>query len=252
LRTTFVEMEVAAFQELVLREREELPGERRRPAAGLRDVLEALLDSAALGDVVQRQVGAHRDHRQDVVEVVSDAACESPDRLEPIGLLARPELLRHVDCQSDVDPPSAEDEQTRRELDVDGSSVARAMANEPQPVRRKGPKLAVELHLLVDGPQREDRHPSERRSRVPVLRSGCVVDLHEAKRLGIEHEHRDRTAFEEGPVRRFRLGERGGPCHDLLLERFGEGERANLGTFQNPEHRADEERFDRRDREMDD
>ena len=67
-------------------ERQQLSRESRRALAGLHDLLGVLVLLVRFGNPGEQKFARHPDHRQDVVEVVSDSTGESADRFHFLGL----------------------------------------------------------------------------------------------------------------------------------------------------------------------
>ncbi len=80
--------------------------------------------------LVEHVLRVREDHREDVVEVVRDAAGEATDRLH---LLCVPQLLldatgaRHVECDAEHAAPSVHHERVDRDVDVEDRAVLAAM-----------------------------------------------------------------------------------------------------------------------------
>ena len=78
-------------QHLLPAEGEQLPGEARRAFGRLLDLLELEAHGAvAVVQLVEREAGEAEDRRQQVVEVVRDAAGQPADRLHLLRLLQLP------------------------------------------------------------------------------------------------------------------------------------------------------------------
>jgi hypothetical protein len=125
---------------------------------GLADAPDELVRDGAGDDTAHEQVGAREDDRQEVVEVVRDAAREVPDGLH---LLRLPELrfdralLRHVvrhgdDCpghrQAEVGPQLGARAAARLEGDRGAGSLLRA----PEVVAIDCPSAAIDLDTSDD------------------------------------------------------------------------------------------------------
>ena len=95
-----VEIEHLEGQDLFSAESQELAREHGRPLRGLLDQLDVGPPGVLLGQGGEKQVGASADHRQEVVEVVGDAARELAHRLH---LLRLPELLLELFLLREID-----------------------------------------------------------------------------------------------------------------------------------------------------
>ena len=69
------EVEDFGLQDLLAAHREQLPGERRGPFAREPDLLEIVAQRGRVGQVGDGEVGGSVDDRQEIVEIVRDAAC---------------------------------------------------------------------------------------------------------------------------------------------------------------------------------
>ena len=130
------EVDERRVRRALAREGEELAGELGRPARGAVDLLELGGLAVVLGAEQRRVAG---DDRQQVVEVVRDAAREAPDRLHALRLL---QLLLEAPLLGDV----ADDERRR----VDGPvRVADGEAGDGRRERRAVPP-APALRLVLE------------------------------------------------------------------------------------------------------
>ena len=121
-----VEVQHLRVQHLAAAEGQQLAGEARRLARGAGDLLQLLAAVAR-----EQDLGVAGDHRQQVVEVVRDAAREPPDRLHLLRVrepalepLALADVVRHDErgaAALEVDPPGGD-------LDVDQRAVAAQVA----------------------------------------------------------------------------------------------------------------------------
>ncbi len=80
-------------------EGEQLPGEIGGPLRRGHDLLDAFLEVVGIGRHVQEKRGLHLDHREEIVEVMRDAARELTDGLHLLGL---PELILKLAAHRDV------------------------------------------------------------------------------------------------------------------------------------------------------
>ena len=91
-----VELKVLRIHRATVRERQELPRERRAALGCQPDLNDIVTHLAAVGQRVLHELRIVHDHREDVVEVMRDPASEPTDALEPLGLtqpLLETELL---------------------------------------------------------------------------------------------------------------------------------------------------------------
>ena len=124
-----VQVEHARVQHLAAAEREQLAGERRRLLGRVGD----LADLVAVLRVGAREqdLGVAGDHRQQVVEVVRDAAGQPADRLHLLRLgeaLLEPPPLGHVVGEHERRRTALEHHLAGRDLDVDQRAVLQAVA----------------------------------------------------------------------------------------------------------------------------
>ncbi len=199
-----VEAQHLRLEHLLAAEGEQLPGERRRPQRGRLD----LLDVGALGvlgaEVLEQQVAVAGDGREEVVEVVRDAAGEPAHGLDPLRLaelgLERP-VLGHVHHHALVHYlPIGRGYGVGRHLHGDEGSVLalpldlrprRARVNEALPRRRIRVDVAgdVQPHQFFSPPVAQ--HPDQGRvhgEETPL--GGRAVDadggvLDQAPKLGL-------------------------------------------------------------------
>jgi hypothetical protein len=136
------EVDERRIRRSLTREGEELPGELGGPAGGAVDLLELGGGPLGLG-AQQRRVA--RDDREQVVEVVRDAAGEAPDRLHATRLL---ELLLEAALLGDV----ADDERGRVDASV---RVADREAGDRRRERR-AVAAATALRLVLERVARGD------------------------------------------------------------------------------------------------
>ena len=95
-----VRIEDLDLQHLLAADGEELPRQRRRALAGVADAAPVVVALAVRARLLQRQVGGAVDDRQQVVEVVGDAAGEAAQALH---LLRLEELRLQLGVVGDVD-----------------------------------------------------------------------------------------------------------------------------------------------------
>lgn len=79
-----VDVDELELEHLAAAERKELPRQRRGPAGGAADLLGIGPRERPLRHRIEQQLAVAGDRRQEVVEVVSDAAGQATDRLEPL------------------------------------------------------------------------------------------------------------------------------------------------------------------------
>ena len=94
-----VDVDDLRLQHLPPAEGQQLPRERGRALARRPDLLQVLPERILLRHVVQHQVAVAEDRREEIVEVVSDAAGERADRLHLLHLaevLFQPALVGDV------------------------------------------------------------------------------------------------------------------------------------------------------------
>jgi hypothetical protein len=108
-----VQVEYLRVGDLAVTEDQELAGERRSPLARAADLGEVLLLRARLGQLLGDERGVVEDDREQVVEVVGEAAREPAHRLQALGLVeCRLELaLALVGTQPVADVPQRADDQ---------------------------------------------------------------------------------------------------------------------------------------------
>ena len=82
-----VEIQHARLQDLLAAEGQQLPGQSRGAFPGLMDLLEVGPQRIARAQVGEQQLAVAVDDGQQVVEVVSHAARQTPDRFHLLGLL---------------------------------------------------------------------------------------------------------------------------------------------------------------------
>jgi hypothetical protein len=155
-----------------------------------------------------------RDHGQQVVEVVRDAAGEPPDRLHLLRLpepFLEPQPLGHVVREHERGPAALERDLAGRDLDIDQRAVLLAVP--PRPRHRRA-RAAARLQV---GEQRidvlaradvADRHGQELVARVAVVAHRRLVDGQEAQALRVVDPHRQRVGLEQQPVALLRVGQR--------------------------------------------
>ena len=215
-----VEVEHHRVQHLAAAEREQLPGQRRRLLGRVRRSRSSC-SRAGGRRPVEQDLRVARDHGQQVVEVVRDAARQPADRLHLLGLrqaLLQPQPVGHVMRQHERGAAPFEADPPGRDLDVDDGAVALAVA--PRAGHRRA-GAAAEPQAGEDGldvlhrPDVLDRHAEELLPRVAVVADRRVIDGEELQRLGVVHPHRQRAGLEQHPVALLRALERADEPHGL-------------------------------------
>ena len=103
VRHNVVEVEDAHLHDLLAAERQQLTGESRGALGGLADLRDIVAAPVGRAKILEQQVGVASDRREDVVEVVGDAARETPNGLHLLRLtqlLLEAEPLRDVPADS--------------------------------------------------------------------------------------------------------------------------------------------------------
>ena len=131
-----VHVDVFDLNRLTAAEREQLARQRCRALGVLRNIRNRLVEIGRQSSVLGGFFGAAENHRQDVVEVMSDSAGELPDRLQ---LLRLPQLH--------LEPPSLDLRDDRRQQVGDRQGIGLLVGHPP--ARRS---------LVVTG-QHADGHP---------------------------------------------------------------------------------------------
>ena len=207
-----VEVEHARVQHLAPAEGEQLAREAGRLLGRVGDLAE-LLAARRVG-LGEQDLRVARDHGQQVVEVVRDAAGEPPDRLHLLRLaepLLEPQPLGHVVGEHERGRPALEHHLAGRDLDVDQRAVLLAVAPRPRHRRARAAARLEVAEQLVDvlaRPDVGDRHGQELLARVAVVAHGRLVDRQEAQGLGVVDPHRQRVGLEQEPVALLRVGQR--------------------------------------------
>ena len=198
-RDHVVEVERARMQHLAAAEGEQLAGE----AADACSAAWAISRSASRSPhLLLEQRGVAGDHRQQVVEVVRDAAGEAPDRLHLLRLLEpvlEPEPVGDVVGEHERRLAAVVDDRPGRDLDVDDRAVLAPVVPGRGAVRARavlGQAPEQRLHVLARADLR-DRHREELVAGVAVVADRGVVDGEEAQRVGVVDPHRQRARLEQ-------------------------------------------------------
>ena len=217
-----VELEEPRLHGLLPAERQQLPGQRRGAIPRVHDLREVGARGVILGERLSDELGAREDDREDVVEVVGDAARELTDRLELLGLAQLfLELARLGDIHADRELAAAtvEHEVVRGHLDVEPRAVVTAHALRAEIDDTGGPRV-VRVAREV-GHEIEDRARRELLAGVAEQQRRALVDRDKPTVERVEHADRHGAQVEQQPLALERLLElRGAHHHDRLEVRL--------------------------------
>ena len=184
------------MQNLVAREGQQLPRQRRCPLHRLRDPAEPVRHEGIAAGVVLELVDVGEDHHEHVVEIVRDAACELADRFH---LLSLPELrFDGVACGDILHDrehrwPAVELQRPGVHLDIEDRAVLLSMpqpADDPAFLRHVGRPLGFERRQVFRGIELIDRHGENLLARPTILRHCGIVDGQEPACGPVDHHHR--------------------------------------------------------------
>ena len=201
-----VEVDHLRLEDLLPAEREELAGERARPLGGVVDLHEVCAQRVALCDVRDGKARVAQDHRQQVVEVVRDAAREPADGLELLRLreLRLEQLLTgHVAYRRHDDDPLVDHHALGRDLDDENAAGPGAVVTHHGADRPLGEHLAprdIRRRPLFGHDDLLETHGQKLVARVSVGRDRRLVDVEKAARRTVEEPLGDGAVAKEKAV----------------------------------------------------
>jgi hypothetical protein len=176
LRDNLVEIEHLGAQHLLAAEGEQLRGERSCPVRAPEDLANILAPWIIRRELVLKELGEARDGREDVVEIVSDAAGELAHRFH---LLRLAELRLEGASRGDV-----HDETIGQDASVRLARVARGGSHPSQLARGED-----QAALPIPGPELRDRGLPR------SVHAGSILRMDQAEeRVGIPHDRLWRDA----------------------------------------------------------
>src|SRR5216117_2992357 len=186
-------------------EREQLPRELRGPKPRVPDFLGILAARVAGGRVVQQQLGRAQDGREQVVEVVGDAARELHygfHLLRLTQLLLEVALGAHIAGEHEPGAAAGELERPGDEIHVESLALLRPVTDPGAhgTVVRPLCQLLIEPGLLLRRANVAQRELQELGLRVPVPGDGGPIHRQDAQGLEVVYEHRLGIGLEQQAV----------------------------------------------------